>query len=435
MISKSSDIFLELKKIVSRMKKIDSEMTLLKENSEEGEGKQAIESQLNLLKESLTKENKKLEKIINQLKVAQPLEKPKVQEKGIKEPKISYQPKKESFLPKFLSSKGSSFSDLEKHTVKRIWKKDKKPVKKKMEKPSTYIRLANRIFAEISEKLANKGIFRDLRRNLIKSNLQFVPKTYISISFFTVLLSAIFGIFMTFFFLFFNISSKLPIITLALESLGIRFLKVFWILFAVPIVTIIVMYYYPSLEKKSHENKVNSELPFATIHMSAISGSMIDPTKIFKIIISTDEYPNISKEFTKLLNQINIYGQDLTSALRELSFNTASSKLSELLNGLSTTINSGGDLAEFFKKRAESLLFEYKIEREKQTKTAETFMDIYISIVIAAPMIFMLLLMMMKISGFGIPLSSSMISLIMVLGIILINIGFLVFLQLKSPAK
>ena len=189
------------------------------------------------------------------------------------------------------------------------------------------------------------------------------------------------------------------------------------------------------MEKKLHENKINEELPFATIHMSAISGSMIDPTKIFSIIISTDEYPYISKEFTKLLNQINIYGHDIVGALRNLSFMTANPKLSELFNGLSTTINSGGDIAGFFEKRAESLLFDYKIEREKRTKSAETFMDIYISIVIAAPMIFMLLLMMMKISGLGIALSSNMISLIMVVGVAIINVGFLVFLQLKQPDK
>ena len=95
-------------------------------------------------------------------------------------------------------------------------------------------------------------------------------------------------------------------------------------------------------------------------------------------------------------------------------------------------MNSGGNLSEFFDKRAESLLFEHKIQKEKQTKTAETFMDMYISIVVAAPMIFMLLLMMMKISGLGISLSVSMISLTMVLGVSMINIIFLAFLHLKQ---
>ena len=75
------------------------------------------------------------------------------------------------------------------------------------------------------------------------------------------------------------------------------------------------------------------------------------------------------------------------------------------------------------------------MEREKYTKTAETFMDIYISLVIAAPMILMLLLMMMKVSGLGISISSSAITLLMIFGVTMINIVFLVFLQLKQPSS
>ena len=192
------------------------------------------------------------------------------------------------------------------------------------------------------------------------------------------------------------------------------------------------MYLYPSLEKSSAELRINEELPFATIHMSAISGSMIDPSKIFNIIISTKEYPYLEKEFKKLINEINIYGYDFVSALRNSASNSPSKKLSELFNGLATTINSGGDLPEFFDKRSQTLLFEHGLEKEKKTKAAETFMDIYISVVIAAPMILMILLMMMKISGLGISLSTSMISLIMVLAVTTVNIVFLTFLHLKK---
>ena len=191
------------------------------------------------------------------------------------------------------------------------------------------------------------------------------------------------------------------------------------------------MYNYPSLEKSSTGTRIEEELPFATIHMSAISGSMIDPSKIFDIIISTHEYPFLEKEFKKLINEINLYGYDLVNALRNSAYNTPSKKLSELFNGLATTINSGGYLPEFFDKRSQTLLFENRLEQEKKTKAAETFMDIYISMVVAAPMILMILLMMMKISGLGVAMSTSMITIIMVVAVTMINIVFLVFLQLK----
>jgi archaeal flagellar protein FlaJ len=159
---------------------------------------------------------------------------------------------------------------------------------------------------------------------------------------------------------------------------------------------------------------------------------MIDPSKIFNIIILTEEYPALQKEFIKLINEINIYGYDFVSALKSSSKRSPSKKLSELFNGLATTINSGGDLPGFFDKRAETLLFEHSLEKEKKTKANETFMDIYISVVIAAPMILMILLMMMKMSGLGIALSTNMITIIMVLAVTTVNIFFLTFLYFKK---
>jgi len=103
-----------------------------------------------------------------------------------------------------------------------------------------------------------------------------------------------------------------------------------------------------------------------------------------------------------------------------------------LFNSLATAITSGGNLTDFFDKRASSLLFEHKLDKEKQAKAAETFMDIYISVVIAAPMILMLLLMMLKIGGLGIGLSTGAITTMMVLGVVMINIFFLTFLHLKQ---
>jgi len=321
---------------------------------------------------------------------------------------------------------------MEKKTIKRLKKTRSEVLHKKTKKPSKYVAFANKIFWKQSLKLSKKPLFINFKRNLVKANMDFVPTSYISVMFLSTLIAAIIGFFIFMFFVFFNIGIDFPIITMAKEAFFPRFLKIFWIVIVAPLLTFISVYVYPSAEKSYIENKINQEIPFATIHMSAISQSMLEPSKIFSIIISTGEYPFLKREFTKIINQVNVYGYDLVTALRNVAFYSPSQKLSELLNGLATTINSGGILPEFFDKRAQSLLFEYRVDREKSTKSAETFMDIYISLVIAAPMILMLLLIMMRISGLGVPISTSMITLIMILGVSTINALFLIFLQLKQ---
>ncbi len=62
-------------------------------------------------------------------------------------------------------------------------------------------------------------------------------------------------------------------------------------------------------------------------------------------------------------------------------------------------------------------------------------MDIYISIVIAAPMVLMLLLMMIKISGLGLSLGTTAITLMIIFGVSIINIIFLSFLHMRKQSK
>lgn len=384
-------------------------------NSGNLEKKRIINSHLNSIKNKLKNINSKIPEELNKYRLHQKL---KEDNKEVKEEKEEIEFK---------------LNNLEKETLKRLKKREDIKDKRIEVKPSFYVKFAASLFRNPSAKLTNKKIFAGVKKDLTKASLNFLPINYISLILLNVGISVILSIFLFLFLLFFNINPSWPILTSVSENIFMRMLKVFWVLILIPFGTFLFMYFYPAMERKASENKIENELPFATIHMSAISGSMIDPSKIFSIIISTKEYPTLNKEFIRLMNSINIYGYDLVTALRMSAENSPSKKLSELFNGLATTITSGGDLPEFFEKRAEGLLFEYRLEREKYTRTAETFMDIYISVVIAAPMILMLLLIMMKVSGLGISLSTGMISLVMVLGVTAVNIVFLTFLSLKQP--
>lgn len=323
--------------------------------------------------------------------------------------------------------------DIEKKVLKRIREKKKKVEGKREIKPSGYVKLANRIFSDISLSLYKGKTFQPIKQDLIHANISLLPVSYISVILLTTSIAFMISLLVFIFLLFFDFTIKTPFIIKFSGDYIVRIIKVFWVLFAIPGAAFIITYMYPSFEKNSIRIKINRELPFVVIHMSAISGSRVEPSRIFEIIMSTREYPTIEREFRKIINEINIYGYDLISALRKGAANTSSEKLSDLMNGIATTTTSGGNLQKFFEKRAQSLLFDYRLEREKFTRTAETFMDIYISVVIAAPMILMLLLMMIKISGLGISLSIQLITIIMIISVTIINIVFLSFLQVKQP--
>jgi Flp pilus assembly protein TadB len=409
----------KLEEEISNEKKIFEQLTILNENlisiKDKEEKKEALKK-IKEVKEKLKKENEELKRRILKLELM----------------KFSSEKDKENFQKKVIEYKKNQLSDLEREALERLKHKKEVSVKTTEKKASKYNEYANKLFAEKVKLMLKEQKFFNLTQNLIKSNMEYTSITYISLMFLNTIVAFIISLIVFLFFLNFNLVPELPIIVKVTEPFALRFLKLIWIPIGVPIFTYFFMYTLPSMERKSLEKKIDSELPFVAIHMAAISGSLINPIKVFSIIVSTKEYRYVEKEFNKLLNEINIYGYDLVTALKDIALNTPSQKLSELFNGLSTTITSGGDLYNFFEKRAQTLLLDYRLEKEKEAKSAETFMDMYISIVIATPMVLMLLLVMMKISGIGISLPTGMITFLVVGAVSLINILFLFFLQVKQ---
>ncbi|MBM3233385.1 hypothetical protein FJZ18_04435 [Candidatus Pacearchaeota archaeon] len=424
---------------------IDTEIEMLREistyyrkldNSSPSEAK-LLYASIDALSTSIKILNNSIPKMLTQVSVAQKLS----PREGIKFESIHFKIRdadvavtlntgdREVFLSKL---------SINEQLLKRLKKKQKIKEEKFEEFKATrgYLKVSNRFFLDTAQNLIKKGNFAPLSLTLKKANMDVLFSTYIAMMLFTTLIAFILSLFLAVFFLFFNFDFMLnsfPPISLASGSIISRIPYVILMPIFIPLIVFSMIYYYPSSEKDTLEKRIDQELPFAVIHMSAISGSGIEPSEIFKIIALSKEYPFLRKEIRKVMNQVNLYGYDLVTSLTNASKTTPSSKLAELFSGLSTTITSGGDLQNFFEKRSETLLLSYRLEREKFIKLAEAFMDIYISVVIAAPMIVMILLVIITASEAGSGFTSTQLGLGIVAIIGIINSFFLMFLKFKQP--
>jgi len=429
-----------LKKNIEQEKRLVSELENLFEDYEKNPANKKIASAIESLEKQIKIINEPIPKLVNGISMVKNLsdnfdnQEETKRIEGVssfshkfsgEEVKITIDPKKKS---QYLKELGISEDSL-----KRIRKgKSDDVLKNEFKKINYYAVLSNKVFLGTSRKLIKKGYFSDLKNYMIKGNMSVLLNSYVSIILFTTLLSLIISFFVGVFFLFFNISLSSPFISLNSGGFIQRFIQVLLLIIFVPVITFIGMYLYPNAERRAIEKDIEYELPFVTIQMAAIAGSNIEPSNIFSIIALSKEHPALRKEAKKIINQINFYGYDLITALRNVSESSPSREWADLLNGISTTIRSGGDIAKYLGKRAESMLFEYKLKREKSTRSAETFMDIYISVVIAAPMLMMLLLIMLSITNLGLNLSISTLTLLVVSSVSLINVIFLSILQLNQ---
>jgi len=129
-----------------------------------------------------------------------------------------------------------------------------------------------------------------------------------------------------------------------------------------------------------------------------------------------------------------LYGYDLVTALKNVSKTSPSDAMIELFNGIATTINSGGSLNSYLNEKARDFLNDYKLLRQKYISTSATYTDVYTGLLIAAPLIFMLMLVLVNVIGVSIGgLTASTIAIIGISAIVLLNIGFIIFLQVSQP--
>lgn len=291
--------------------------------------------------------------------------------------------------------------------------KDKTP---DLFKPSFYARFSNKFFRKTSERITPK--LTKLSDDLKKSNIPFLVSTYVSMGIMSVFLSFILSIVIFGILIVYSPSNWVY----------------FWIIILIPSLTAGIFYLQPSSEANSLQKKISQELPFATIHMATIASSEVEPTKIFKIIAQSKEYPSISIEARKVLSQVEVYGYDLVTSLKNVASKTSNQKLAELFGGIATNISTGGSLRNYLEKKSDNYLLDYKLERQKYLALAGTFMDVYISILIAAPLVLMMIFIIMNVSGLGLEgLSLTSLLFISVGVVIVINIIFLIVLNMKQP--
>ena len=305
---------------------------------------------------------------------------------------------------------------LSEAAISKINKEDKKNSEIATHKPSSFARFSNKLFRKYSDKLVPQ--FNNLAKDLKKANIRFLLPSYLSMAIASVAIAFVSGLLIFSALLVFSLSN--------------------WIYVVLPLgfsgLVIAAFYLYPSSEAKTVQKKVSQELPFATIYMAAIAGSNIEPTKIFKIIATSNEYPNIGKEIRKIIAQVDIYGYDLVTSLKNVAVRTSNKRLAELFSGLATNIASGGELKSYLEKKAENFLVDYRLERQQYADMAGTFMDVYISILIAAPLVLMMMFIVMNVAGLGMGgLSITALLSLSIVGIAIVNVVFIIVLNMKQP--
>ena len=314
---------------------------------------------------------------------------------------------------------------IEEEDIKRIKKSlEKKEVKEKekekVEKTNFFVVVANTIFRGIALNLAKKQFFQQYKIKLRKADIPLILSSYLSLMFFVTAISFIF--FLTF------------AIFLSLKASAAVLIRNIVLCFVGAFMIFVIIFFYPDIKIKNEERKIEAELPFAALYMASISSAGVQPVKVLELIANSKEYVAVAKQMRKVTNQIKFFGMDVVSAIKATNSIIANKHLAELLNGIATNIVTGGNLKNYFEEQAKRAMTDYKIKREKFTESAGIYSDIYTGLLIAAPLIFMLVLVLVNaFGGTVMGLSPMIITIFGIVGLIILNIIFIIYLQIVTP--
>lgn len=245
---------------------------------------------------------------------------------------------------------------------------------------------ANAIFGSTVDRYGEE--FEEVKEDLQKADIDVLYRTYVSKMFLYSTFAFILGIFL---------GASYVLSTGATPLAALRYL--IGAPLALSLVTFGFMYIYPSQKAKRRKKNIDDNLPFALNHLGAIATSGIPPKSMFELLDTFDEYEGISEEAGEISRRVNVFGEDLTTALKQVADKSPSEDWAEVLYGIISTVETGGDLKSYLQEKSDEALFDYNQQRQREIQKLSTYASFYTAILIAAPVFLVVVLAVMNLLG------------------------------------
>lgn len=245
--------------------------------------------------------------------------------------------------------------------------------------PENYKTFSYRLCGSFAEKELSP-YFKDLHDSLMKANIRMPLVEYLSVALTTAAIT--FFAETIFFSIIFTILLRTP-------AVGMLLAFIFGVMLSAAIFGL--FYTYPSVKLGEREKEIEGAIPFATLYLSTIAGTGTPPIAMFKTLAEFKEYGEISATAESIVNETEAMGYNLADALENAARRTPSKDLEELLWGMRTILETGGDLRSFLHEKSQGAMEDYRRRLKTFSQTLEMFIEIYMTVVVVGSVFFMIM--------------------------------------------
>ena len=162
-------------------------------------------------------------------------------------------------------------------------------------------------------------------------------------------------------------------------------------------VTFFILQMMPNVQVKNRAAKLNDELPHFLGYMATLATSGLTLEKIFKTLAAEDSNEEMVSDAKFITRNIDVLGMDLVTAIMDLIKRTPPGAYAGLLEGAIITVQSGGNLQDYFMSTGRVQLEEKKMKMKKSTDSLGVMAEMYTILLIVFPLMSVIMLSIMAI--------------------------------------
>jgi flagellar protein FlaJ len=161
----------------------------------------------------------------------------------------------------------------------------------------------------------------------------------------------------------------------------------FWLVLFVITVPGIYLFqvFYPVMLAHGRKTKIDLDLPYAVSYMQALSTTMSPFEVIRRVYDEKAMFSEVSLEFGQVVRDVELFGDDLITALKNLQKTTPSQTFRDFINDLGVVYESGGDITSYLASKTEFFHEQARRELDMLLKTIEIMAEVYVSAFVAGP--------------------------------------------------
>lgn len=193
-----------------------------------------------------------------------------------------------------------------------------------------------------------------------------------------------------------------------------------------------IILWYPSAVTNMRKTGINLDMANAVTYMYALSKGGMNMIGIFKSLGErADIYGEAAKEIDVIVKDIEFFGHDIQTALRNVSDTTPSEKFRDFAEGLTAVIVAGGSTVNYFATKSR----QYESEAVQEQKTFLEMLamigETYVTALVAGPLFLIITVVVMSMMGSE---QTLFLNLIIYAIIPFASLGFIVMLETLSKS-